>query len=67
MDKGVSIVIGDLAIKDQAAASGSYGQSSLASGVYNAIESYDNDMDDVVDITAIPVGSGKAAVIILHK
>lgn len=67
MDSGVNVVIGDLTIKDQMSVSGSYGNDSLASGVYQAINTYDNDMDSVIGITAIPVGSGKAAVIILHK
>lgn len=66
MTKGVNIIVGDITVNNQSSESGSYGQSSLASGVYKTIESYPNDMDDVVKMGSFPVGSGKTAVTILH-
>ena len=66
MAKGVDIVIGDTTIRDQSAVSGSYGGDSLASGVYQKIETYDNDISDVKRLEAFQVGSGKVGVIILH-
>lgn len=67
MVAGVDIVVGDITIRNQAAVSGSYGNASLASGVYQKIESYDRDFADVYQISPFQVGANKAAVIILHK
>lgn len=71
MTKGVDIIIGDITLKNQSSASGataaSYGQDSLASGVYHAVESYDNDITDVEKLEAFQVGANKIGVIILHE
>ena len=67
MTKGVDIIIGDITINRQSAESGSYGNDSLASGVYQAIETYDDDFVDVLDIETFPVGTNKTAVVILHN
>lgn len=71
MAKGVDIVVGDITLKRQSSSSGataaSYGADSLASGVYHAVESYDNDITDVKKLEAFQVGSGKVGVIILHE
>jgi len=67
MTNGVDIVVGPISLNSQSATSGSYGQTSLASGIYRKIESYDNDVNDVVQMEAFPVGAGRVAVIILHK
>lgn len=66
MTKGVDIIIGDITLKKQSSQSGSYGQDSLASGVYRAVELYDNDFTDVKTITPFQIGSNKVGVIILH-
>lgn len=67
MTKGVDIVVSSITLNNQAAVSGSYGNDSFASGIYQKIETYDNDFADVYQISPFQVGANKAAIIILHK
>jgi len=67
MTYGVDIIVGPVSLNPQSAVSGNYGPTSLASGLYKRIESYDNDFADVFQIAPFMVGTGRAAVIILHK
>lgn len=66
MVAGVDIVVGLVTLKNQLAVSGIDGNDSLASGIYQKIETYDNDITDVKKMEAFQVGASRAAVIILH-
>ena len=66
MTQGVSIVVGDTSVNQQSAVSGSYGNDSLASGIYKKIEDFPEDFENVVGMAAFPVGGNKTGCIILR-